>query len=125
MVSWGTMIDKSTGPRGIIHGVRLTEAERDALLRLAAELGCLRPGGDPSISRLLVEIVGGSIRVKRSRPARAESQAERIRAAILASPDAQNRDIAAMLGLEGHKGLVNVASERRRMRLRDEAKGKQ
>lgn len=119
------MNDKAVGPRGIIHGVRLTDAERTALQKLAAELGCLRASGAPSVSQLLAEIAAGSIRVKRTRPARAISQAERIRAAILAAPDAQNRDIAAMLGLEGHKGLVNVASERRRMRLRDEAKGKQ
>lgn len=122
MVSCRTMNDKDVGPRGIIHGVRLTEAERATLQKLAAELGCLRASGSPSISQLLAEIAAGSIRVKRSRPARAISQAERIRAAILANPDAQNREIAAWLGLEGRTGLVNVASERRRMRMRAEAK---
>ena len=102
--------------------MRLTEAEFAALQRLATELECLRPGGEPSVSRMLVEIADGSIRVKRSRPTRAGSQAERIRAAIVANPDAQNREIAAWLGLEGRTGLVNVASERHRMGKRASAK---
>lgn len=122
MVSWGVMNAKAERGGRVIHGVRLTEDERDTLRRLAAELECKRPDGEPSISRLLVEIADGALKVRRTRPTRAASQAERIRAAILANPDAQNREIAAWLGLEGRTGLVNVASERRRIRLRSEAK---
>ena len=59
------------------HYISITEAERATLQKLAADLGCLRASGAPSISQLLAEIAAGSIRVKRSRPARAISQAER------------------------------------------------
>lgn len=122
MVSWVPMNTKPEHGGRVIHGVRLTEAERATLRRIAGELECTRPDGEPSISRLLIEIADGALKVRRSRPTRASSQAERIRAAIAANPDAQNREIAAWLGLEGRTGLVNVASERRRLRLRAEAK---
>lgn len=122
MVSWVPMNTKPEHGGRVIHGVRLTEAERATLRRIAGELECTRPDGGPSISRLLIEIADGALKVRRSRPTRASSQAERIRAAIAANPDAQNREIAAWLGLEGRTGLVNVASERRRLRLRAEAK---
>ncbi len=122
MVSWVPMNTKPERGGRVIHGVRLTDDERAALRRIAAELDCTRPDGEPSISRLLIEIADGALRVRRFRPTRADNQAERIRAAMLANPEAQNREIAAMLGLEGRTGLVNVASERRRLRLRNEAK---
>ncbi len=107
------------------RSVRVTDAHWDALVRLAEELGCVTGNGvaepRPSVGLLLSEIAAGSLKVRRTRPARVTSQAARIRAAITANPEARNRDIAAWLGLEGRAGLVNVATERRRMRLRDEA----
>ena len=124
MVSWVPMDSKPEPSGRTIRGVRLTDAEWDAALRIATEMGCTRTSGEPSLSRLLTEIADGSLRVRRARPTRAVSQAERIRAVITANPEAQNKDIAAWLGLEGRKGLVNVASERHRMRARAaDAKG--
>lgn len=80
------------------HLIRVSDEAWAEALRWAAALGCLSPGGEPSISRLVGEIGEGSLQVTRVRPATPRSMAARIRAQLDLTPDAKDAAIAEMLG---------------------------
>ena len=85
-------------PGRTIRGVRLDDAEWSELQRIAAGLGCRNLDGSPSVSGMIVEVAEGALAVVRVRMPAVRSQAEAIRAAIVAYPLGTDAEIARLTG---------------------------
>lgn len=110
MIQWPDMDSNQGRP---IRGIRVSDDDWEALQRLATELDCTRPGGDPSVARLLSDLAQGALRVRRRAEAKPETQASRIRAVIRRFPTASNAEVAATTGADA----LYVLQVRRRMEL--------
>lgn len=108
----------TTDPKN--RGIRVPDPSWEGAVAIARQLGCLAPDGSASVGRMVAEIGDGTLSVRRTKPAkRPLSMAARIREQIDLDPAASDQDIARRLGASS----MQVCQERRRARLKTEAKG--
>lgn len=105
------MIHSLAMPAKKSGSIRLSDAERAALLDMAAKLGATI-SGKPSLARLMGEIAAGSVALVRVRPYALASRAAQIRAVIEDRPGASNAEIAQAVGVTA----MYVAQVRGRMK---------